>query len=212
MGSAIFLQFLLSGAAMVPVPEAVIVQVPASPVVVQPAPPPIATSVLPANTEVLLTPVEDAHSKKLKKGDSFAIETLADVMHRGFIVIPRGTKGQATITWRTGTGVFAKTGKMEMSIDWLELVDGRKLPLNGKYRHEGQGNLVPMASALFVAGVAGGLLVTGKSAVIRKGDMLYARTAEGVAYKVSDHREPMEVVTLLPRAKPAVISNRPPAP
>ena len=207
-------ELLLSGAMLAPLAGAVAEQPQAHsvPPVMSPAAPPIAPSVLPANTEVLLTPVEDAHSKKLKMGDSFMVETIADIMHRGFVIIPRGTPGQATVTWRTGTGVFAKTAKMEMSIDWLELADGRKLPLNGKYRQEGQGNLVPMAGALIVAGVAGGLFVTGKSAVIRKGDMLYARTAEGVAYKVSDTAAPMEVVTLLPRAEPAMISNRPPAP
>jgi hypothetical protein len=178
-----------------------------NPPAAEPMPPKMLAFALPANTEIAVTPVASVSSKKLKKGDSFAIEIIADVMHQGYVVMPRGTKGQATITKRSGTGVFGRSGKLEYSVDWIELADGRKLLVNGKFDQDGKQNLTALAGGMFLAGLVGGLLVTGRSAEVPAGHILYVRTAEGVAYTVPADAQPLSVVTLLPRPERPTLSS-----
>lgn len=153
---------------------------PAAPAVEAPVPVASAPAqlVLPANTEVAVTPSDDLTTKGTKEGETFAISTVFDVTYNGYVVIPKGTPGQGTITWRTGKGAFGKSAKMEVSFNWLEL-NGRKIALTGKHRQEGQGNTGAAVGAVVAVGVFGAF-VTGKSAKIPHGMQLSARTAEAL--------------------------------
>jgi hypothetical protein len=110
--------------------------------------------ILPANTEVAVTPNDDVTSKGIKVGHTFVISTMNDVMYNGYVVIPKGTPGQAKVTWRTGKGAFGKSAKMEVSFESLTL-GGRKIALMGKHRQDGQGNT---GATLGTVAVAGALL------------------------------------------------------
>lgn len=57
---------------------------------------------LPAATEIILTPDAEANSKKLREGHAVPMHTMFDVMHNGAVVIPKGTRGLGTVSWRTG--------------------------------------------------------------------------------------------------------------
>ena len=74
--------------------------------------------VLPPNTEVVVTPNDTltTRGKALKEGSKFRISTLFDVMQDGYVLIPKGTMGEGTITWMTNKGAFGKSGKMEVSL------------------------------------------------------------------------------------------------
>lgn len=162
---------------------AIAVDTPAPSVGVAPAipAPPVATALtLPANTELTLTPNSDVSSKAMKAGDVFAVSTVYDVTMNGMIIIPKGTRGEGKITWRTGKGAFGKSAKMDVAFDWLE-VGGRRVVLDGKYRQEGQGNTAATIGAVLAVGVLGGF-VTGKSAVIPNGMQLKAFTAEPIQF------------------------------
>ncbi len=171
---------------------------------------------LPANAEVVLTPNDTLTTKSVKTGDKFRFSTVMDVMQDGFVVIPRGTVGEGTISYRTGTGAFGKSGKMEVGFDWIDL-GGRRVPLNGKHRQEGEGNTGAAVGAVVAVGVFGAL-VTGHSAVITNGQQLRAHTAEAISFTVPASAVAVPVATLaappasaVPAAAPAVATPAAPA-
>jgi hypothetical protein len=138
--------------------------------------------VLPPNTEITVTPVEEANSKKLREGDKFQIKTVFDVMSNGYVVIPKGTMGSAEVTWRTGKGAFGKSAKMEISFRSLD-IGGQTLQLAGTHRQEGQGNTGAAVGAAIAVGVFGAF-VTGKSAIMPAGMHLNTRTAEALNFRI----------------------------
>ncbi|WP_068094022.1 hypothetical protein [Novosphingobium rosa] len=119
------------------------------------------------NTEVVLAPNDTLVTKSVKVGDKLCISTVFDVMQDGFVLIPRGTSGEATVTYRTGKGSFGKSGKMEVAFNYLDL-NGRHIPLTGTYRQEGQGNTGVAVGAVVAVGVFG-TYVNGHSATLVAG-------------------------------------------
>src|SRR5687767_13116999 len=91
---------------------------------------------LPANTELTVTPNSEVSSKSMREGDVFTISTVYDVMMNGYVIIPKGTRGQGKITWRTGKGAFGKSAKMDIAFEWIE-IGGRRVVIEGKHRQEG---------------------------------------------------------------------------
>lgn len=136
---------------------------------------------LPANTEITVTPNSEVSSKTMKAGDVFSISTVYDVMMNNYIVIPRGTRGQGKIAWRTGKGAFGKSAKMDLALEWIE-VGGRRVAIEGKLRQEGSGNTAATLGTVLAVGVFAGF-VTGKSAVVPNGMQLKAFTAEPIQFQ-----------------------------
>ena len=159
------------------IPATTSAQTDTAPMVVKQASAPAAAS-LPANTQVSLT-INDTITTKgnhFKAGDTFDLTVVRDVRYGNYVVIPRGSRGVGRITWMTSKGAFGKSGKMEIDIEYVE-VAGRRIPLSGHYRQEGEGNTVATIGAVVAVGVFGGL-VTGNSGVIPQGRELLARTKE----------------------------------
>lgn len=140
--------------------------------------------VVPPNTEVVVTPNDNVTTKgtQVKEGFKFRISTMFDVMQDGIVVIPKGTPGEGTVTWLTSKGAFGKSGKMEVSFDWLEL-SGRRISLTGTHRQEGEGNTGATVGAVVAVGVFAGF-VTGRSATIVNGQQFRARIAEPLTFNV----------------------------
>ena len=160
---------------------------------------------LPAATEIILTPDAEASSKKLREGHTVPMHTVFDVMHNGVVVIPKGTRGLGTVTWRTGKGAFGKSAKMEITFNELTLPNGHRLPLSGMHRQEGQGNTGAAVGAAIAVGVFGAF-VTGKSAIIPTGQHLMARTNETLAYAIPAGAVIVPTAQLAPAAPVAVIT------
>lgn len=160
---------------------------------------------LPSYTEVILTPDAEANSKKLREGHTIPMHTVFDVMHNGVVVIPKGTRGMATVTWRTGKGAFGKSAKMEITFNELTLPNGHRLPLAGMHRQEGQGNTGAAVGAAIAVGVFGAF-VTGKSAIIPNGQHLIARTNEPLAYAIPAGAVIIPTAQLAPAAGVAVLT------
>ncbi|HEY1124749.1 MAG TPA: hypothetical protein VGE65_03885 [Sphingobium sp.] len=129
------------------------------------------TVVLPADTMITVTPVDDISSKGMKEGDVRTLQVASDVTQNGVVVIPRGSQVKGTITWRTGKGIVGKSAKFEITFNTV-LVSGKQYALKGKHRQEGKGNTV--------GALLGSAIITGKSAVITSGQVLNAFTAEAI--------------------------------
>ncbi len=97
-------------------------------------------------------------------------------------MIPRGTYGEGTVSYRTGKGAFGKSAKFEVEFNWIDL-NGRHIPITGKFRAEGEGNTGAAVGAVVAVGVFGAF-VTGHSATITNGQQLRAYTAEPLAFNV----------------------------
>lgn len=170
---------------------------------------------LPANTEVTLSMNEELTTKggRIETGHKFALTLTHDVTIGDYVVIPRGTPGFGEVTWKTGKGAFGKSGKMEVELRYLDL-NGRRIPVTGKYRQEGEGNTVATVGGVILAGVFAGF-VTGKSARIPQGRELKAYTSEalpvalpaGGSMPVATPALPAATPVATPTAQPAVVST-----
>ncbi len=144
-----------------------------------PAAPAAQKITLPAETAVKVTILETISSKKAKLGDKFPIVTLEDVSQDGTVIIPKDTKGEASVSFRGGSGSFGKSGKLEIEFESL-MLNGQKIALTGKARDEGKGNGGAATGAVLAAGLVGGLFVQGHSAKIEKGTVMTARTVDPI--------------------------------
>jgi hypothetical protein len=134
---------------------------------------------LPANSEVVLALNGELSSKTHRVGDKFSLTVAKDVVVDNMVVIPRGTRAIGQVTWRTGTGGFGKSGKMEVAFRYLEM-NNLKVPVEGSYRQDGEGNTAATVGAVLAAGVIGGLIVKGKSARVPEGREFSVRTVEAI--------------------------------
>ena len=141
---------------------------------------------LPANTDVLLRLNGGLNSQDQRMGDTFPLTVVNDVSVDGHVVIPAGTRAIGQVTWRTGRGGFGKSGKLEISMRYLDL-NGRRIPLTGFFRQVGEGNTAATVGALVAAGVIGGLMVKGKSAKVEEGREFTARTLEAIPVTPADN-------------------------
>ncbi len=155
-----------------------------------------ATTVLPANTEVLLSMNSEltTKGKKLSEGDTFYMSVVHDVMLGDYVVIPKGSRAAGEVTWLTSKGAFGKSGKMEIELRYLE-VSGQRIDLEGEFRQEGEGNTVATVGGVILAGVFAGF-ITGKSGRIPAGRELMGRTKSDV---------PLAFAGPAPAPKPAAI-------
>jgi hypothetical protein len=133
---------------------------------------------LPANTEVGIRLNQDISTKSARQGETVSFSTTHDVLLDEFVVIPAGTRVVGEITWVSGKGMFGKSGKFELEVRYIDL-GGRRIPLEGKFRQEGDGNTVATIGAVVVVPVAG-FFVTGKSGVMPKGRELTVYTAQPI--------------------------------
>ena len=140
---------------------------------------------LPANTEILLEMNQDVTTKgkTWAEGDTFNLSVVHDVTLGDFVVIPQGSKAVGRITWLTSKGMFGKSGKMDIELEYVE-VQGRRIALEGTYRQEGEGNTLATVGGVVLAGVFAGF-ITGKSAVIPQGRELMATTESDLQLAVA---------------------------
>lgn len=127
--------------------------------------------VVPVNTLVVVTPIEEITSKEMKVGEVRNFMVVNDVVEEGAVVIRRGSPVRATVTWRTGKGIVGKSAKFELTFDSVR-AGGRDWRLRGSVRQEGRGNTV--------GALLGSAIITGRSAVITPGQLINVFTAEEI--------------------------------
>ncbi len=148
---------------------------------------------LPANTELVLRTNDELTSSSARTGDTFSLSLVHDVMIAGQIVIPRGSRAIGEVTFRTGKGAFGKSGKMDIAMRYLE-VSGQRVPIEGTFRQEGEGNTVATVAGVIAVGVFAGF-ITGRTAVIPRGRELTVHTSSAI---------PVALAAVAPAQLPAI--------
>jgi len=133
-----------------------------------------------AGTPITLAVAEEVNSSTHKEGETFKLTVLNDVTMGQTVVIPRGTPALGEITWRTGKGAFGKSGKIEFSVRSIDL-NGKRIPVTGDFRQEGEGNTVATGVGLLAVGVFAGF-ITGKRARLPVGRELMSQLAQPVPF------------------------------
>lgn len=136
------------------------------------SPPPVVRT-LPASTLISVTPDAEISSRKVEVGDKVYFSVVNDIMNGADVAIPRGSKVEGTITWKTGKAVGGKSGKFEVNFDNIVL-SGQNYALRGTHRQEGKGNTIAAVFATW--------LVSGRSAVMIPGQFVNAFTAVPITY------------------------------
>ncbi len=163
------------------------------------------SAVLPANTQVDVTLNSEVSSKKMKQGDKFAVSVSHDVMLGNYVIIPRGTRGEGHISYRTGKGAFGKSAKMEIEISNLDL-NGRSIPVSGKFRQEGQGNTGATVGTAVAVGVFSAF-VTGRSAIFEQGRELRVFTRDSLPVTLPAKAEPVASTPVVAAASQATLAK-----
>jgi hypothetical protein len=129
MPNAMALPATLQGAPSPP-PAATSPGASASPAATAPPAPGSQTILLPGGTNVAISLSEPISSGNAKVGDQFAIVVKKEVDAGGWIVIPAGAAGHATITSAEGASTNGSGGKLALSVDWVYSEDGGKVALS----------------------------------------------------------------------------------
>jgi len=181
---------------------AAIVALVSTPVFAQqaPAPAPAAEAEAPAASDaglltlntgvpVTLAVASEVNSSTHHAGDTFPLTVLNDVRIGDTIVIPRGTPALGEVTWRTGKGAFGKSGKLELSLRYIDL-NGQHIPVSGDFRQEGEGNTIATGVGVIAAGLIGGLVITGHRARLPVGRELMSQIAQPVQFTADGRLAP----------------------
>jgi hypothetical protein len=143
---------------------------------------------LSSGTPIMLAVSQEVNSSTHKEGDTFPLTVMNDVKVDDTVVIPRGTPAVGEITWRTGKGAFGKSGKMELSLRYIDL-DGQHIPVTGDFRQEGEGNTIATGIGIIAVGVFAGF-ITGKRARLPVGRELMSQLAQPVPFTADGHLAP----------------------
>ena len=138
-------------------------------------------AVLPRNTPVYLRLNDELNSKSsaTKKGRTFTLTVDRDVILGQHVVIPRGSRASGSIVKRTRKGGFGKSGKLDLSFDYIEVGDHR-IAIEGRHREEGEGNSTATIATFVFLSMIGSGFITGHSADIPAGTTFTAWTTEDV--------------------------------
>ena len=161
-----------------------------------------ANAKLPANTEVLLKMNQEVTTKgkTWSEGDTFALSVVHDVLVGDYVVIPAGSRATGRITWLTNKGMFGKSGKMDIELEYVT-VNGRRIDLEGTYRQEGEGNTVATVAGVVAVPIAG-LFITGRSGRIPQGREMMATTERDIELAIPASAVSQGVAPLAPSAAP----------
>jgi len=136
--------------------------------------PPITVSAgtveVPERTEIKVELQQDLKSGANKTGEEVPYKLAQDVYGPGHVLlIPAGTMAFGKITKSSRRGMFGKAGKLEFSCDYVQIGDGKHLPLRSDpLGGSGHGNAgAVIATALFLS--VFGVFVNGRDITVHKG-------------------------------------------
>jgi len=111
-----------------PAPGAVVQPIPSPEA--QPVASPIPGVLVPGGTIVTVSLVEPLSSRTAKEGDQIAVKVAKEVDVGGFVVIPAGAPGHATVETAEHAGSNGHGGQLALVVDWVYSKDGGKIKLS----------------------------------------------------------------------------------
>ncbi|HHV62497.1 MAG TPA: hypothetical protein GXX51_07670 [Firmicutes bacterium] len=144
------------------------------------------TVVVPAGTAMRIKFLSGVNSGTAKKGDKVEFEVVRDVIIGTELIVPRGTRGVATVSSVTPAGKLGRDGKLELEIKEVKAIDGSVLLLGLDEKTSKLNESLQLAVGASVAGyiifgpigVLGGLFIQGKDADIPAGTEMYVATSK----------------------------------
>jgi hypothetical protein len=155
---------------------------------VAPSAPPSMTSAAPSRASLVLhdgTPVRlrltrNLSSAEAKSGDTLDFEVLEDVKAGDLLVVARGATAIGTVTEARAKRRMARGGKLDITIDYVRLLNGDKAALRGVKETSGGGHTGAMTGAIVATSLVVWpaapffLFMHGKDSTIPKGTEITA--------------------------------------
>ncbi|MBP7752731.1 MAG: hypothetical protein KA077_00485 [Veillonella sp.] len=138
---------------------------------------------IPAGITLRVEVPEELSSKKNKKGSALKFTLLDNVIINGVIVIPSGSVVTGRVTDQRSSGMFGRSGKLEISVDNVRTINNIDVPLEyvGRIEAGSDGGAVAVAT---VVSLVGGLFMKGKNVTIPAGTQLQVKVKSDTDLKV----------------------------
>lgn len=129
---------------------------------------------IPAGVELRVEVPEELSSKRNKKGSTLKFILVDNLIINDVIVIPAGTTVMGHVSDQRSSGLFGRSGKLEISVDSVRTLNNVEVPLEyiGRIEAGSDGGAVAVATAI---SLVGGLFMKGKNVTIPAGTQLKAR-------------------------------------
>lgn len=108
---------------------------------------------LPAGTPVELSLNRTLSSEDAQKGDEVDFTVVEDVSVNGTLVIKRGAVAMATVTEANKKRRMGRAGKLNVNIDYVELLNGERAGLRAKKEAQGKGRQKHITGAIAATGI-----------------------------------------------------------
>lgn len=152
--------------------------------------PPLAFG-LPEDTPIKLKLTRTISSKDAKVGDRVDFEVLEDVKAGDVVVVRQGGRAMATVTEAHSKRSFGRSGKLNVNVDYLQLVNGDKVPLraikggSGGSRTGAMTGAVVATSIIFFPAAPLFFFIKGKNITIPQGTEITAYIAADTPLEAS---------------------------
>ncbi len=126
-------------------------------------------------TKVPLTLGRELSSATEVTGNRVDFVVTEDVVVKGVVVIPKGSKAMGTVTQAQGKRRMGRAGKLDVTIEEVRLADGQRAKLRASQEAKGKGRQGLMTGAMigtaivFFPAAPAFLLMKGKDVVIAQG-------------------------------------------
>jgi hypothetical protein len=120
-------------------------------------------------TRVVLKNDEEISGKTSKAGDILNFTLSEPIIIGDRVVVKKGVKATGTVTDASGSKILGGKGKLDFTIDYIQLPDGKVVKLRYSQQGvntKGRGAMVA-AGAILVSPLA--LLIKGKQAIVKPG-------------------------------------------
>lgn len=105
------------------------------------------------DTPVRIKLARNISSKDAKVGDKVDFVVVEDLAVKDVVVIRQGALAIATVTKAKPKGRLGRSGKLDINIDYVQLVTGEKVPLRAVKGGSGGTRTTAMTSAMVAAGI-----------------------------------------------------------
>jgi hypothetical protein len=147
-------------------------------------------------------------SATAKLGENVDFETLDDIKVGDLVVIPKSSVAMATVTEAQPKKSMGRAGKLNVTIDYVRLPSGEKLPLRGVQDVKGGGHVGAMTGAMVATSIVFFpaaplfLFMKGKDITIPKGHEITVYTNTDLRFSKRSDSSPITPTTKTAAAVP----------